>query len=387
MTPQNKKPVAATILCISMFQMGMVALAPVIASISTAFPNASQLSAQLAATFLNLVLVIVALFSGAISRAIGRRSMCVAGLGLFVLAAVCGTFLSRSLFAVYLWSAFLGAGTGLFVPCVSSMLLDYFSDEERPRIAGLQTSAVNLGGVALSLLAGILASGRWSRAYLSFLLALPVLCMCLRWLPKEGRAGGDDRPAPRARIPAIVWSYAAQTTLFAIIYFAFSTNVSLLLEERSLASSSLSGLATAAFMLGGCAFGFLFNPVMKRLKKRTAIGAFVLLAASYLVIYFFDGLFPLLLGAFVGGGSLSLIFPFFLVRLGGRVDPSVTVLSTSLILSVGPNLGSFLSPVVLTGLAGLTGADSVAFRFLAAALLALLLAAVLLLLSLRRGDD
>lgn len=81
----------------------------------------------------------------------------------------------------------------------------------------------------------------------------------------------------------------------------------------------------------------------------------------------------------MGGGSLSLIFPYFLVTIANRVDPSISVISSSLIVSVGPNLGSFLSPMILTNLSTPLFGSSVAHRFLLSAILSLLLAAVLLI--------
>ena len=82
----QKKMLVLTMLCISLFQMGMVGLAPVVSAVVDAFPGTSALAAQMATTFLNLVLVGVALLSGTISRHFGRRKMCAGGMLLFALA-------------------------------------------------------------------------------------------------------------------------------------------------------------------------------------------------------------------------------------------------------------------------------------------------------------
>lgn len=378
---KQKNMLIVTMLCVSMFQMGMVGLAPVVSAVVDAFPGTSALAAQMSTTFLNLVLVIVALCSGVISRRIGRRMMCAAGMLLFALAGICGAFLTVGLWAMFLWSALLGTGTGLFVPAVSSMMIDYLDDEERSAVAGLQTAFVNLGGMALSFLAGLLAGTVWSNAYLVFLAAVPVFFLCLRFLPPERavlQAATDRRDT--AKLPGPVWVATVQTFLFAVLYFAFSTNISLLLVERGVTDTAMSGLATAVFMLGGCLFGFLFTRLMDLCREQTACLAFVLLAASYLVIYCLDGIAPLLAAAFVGGGSLSVIFPFFLVTIAGQVDSTSSVMASSLILSVGPNLGSFVSPMILTNLSQFLFGLSVAKRFLLAAGFALILAVALFIL-------
>lgn len=384
---QSKKPLIITMLLVSLFQMGMVALAPVVASITTAFPGTSQTVAQLAMTFLCLVLVVFALFSGAIAQRFGRRFMCAAGMMLCTVAGICGTFFTVGLWAVYLWSVFLGAGTSLFVPAVSSMMIDYLNDDERNRVAGLQTAFVNLGGMLLSFFSGILATQRWCNAYLVFLAAAPVLVLSLKCIPAEQKHPKASAGAPtqqKQKIPAVVWLAALQTFLFAILYFAFSTNVSLLISERALGGTSLSGTATSVFMLGGCLFGFIFNKVMHACKGATPSVAFLLVAASYLLIYFTDSVGALMVGAFIGGGSLSLIFPYFLIAIAGKVDASVSVISSSLILSVGPNFGSFVSPMILTNISNALFGPVVAARFLLAAIAAIVMAVLLFLLQLRK---
>ncbi len=64
---------------------------------------------------------------------------------------------------------------------------------------------------------------------------------------------------------------------------------------------------------------------------------------GYVIIVGCRGMAAVCLGAMIAGGSLSFIFPYFVVHMGGHIPPESLVLSTSLIISVGPNLGSFVS--------------------------------------------
>ena len=378
----KKRPFVITLICVSLFQMGMVALAPVVSSVTQAFPGTTALMAQTATTFLNLVLVLTALASGYISRRIGRRAMCAMGMVLFVLAGLCGTFFTTALWCVFLWSAFLGAGTGLFVPAVSSMMIDCLDDSERGSVAGLQTAAVNLGGMLLSFSSGLLAAVQWRMAYLVFVAAAPVILLTLKFLPGRSPAlQSAETNGRKSRIPRSVWLASLQTLVFAVFYFAFSTNISMLLMERGMTNTTISGAVTAVFMLGGCLFGVILTIVLKLVGNKTPAFAFFLLALSYMTLFLSDGMIPLFLAAFVGGGSLSLIFPYFIVTIADRVDPSVSVISSSLIVSAAPNFGSFLSPVILTNLSSVLFGDSVAHRFLLAALLSLVLAAALFLIN------
>ena len=93
-----------------------------------------------------------------------------------------------------------------------------------------------------------------------------------------------------------------------------------------------------------------------------------------------------MLAAMVGGGSLSLIFPYYVVTIADRVDPAVSVLSASLIVCIGPNFGSFISPMIITNLAGLIG-GAVTDRFLLAGALAVAGGVILLVRARQAGKS
>lgn len=372
----NKKKLSVTILVLSLYQMGMVGISPIVQKLTAAFPDASELAAQLASTFPSLMMVAGALLAGEASLRLGRRKTALLGTGLVACAGAGGTLLCASLALVFVWAGLLGLGVGLFVPAANSMLVDRFAPEERGRITGLQSTFVNVGGVLLSLFAGLLAGVRWNLAFLVYLGALSGLVLGFRYLPKEPKT---PRPAgeKRAPLPAYALLGTAQTFLFAVVYFCFNTNAALLLAQRGLSSSALAGVATACFMAGGAVCGLLFQRVNRAAGAHMPSLALVLVAAGYVIIVGCRGMAAVCLGAMIAGGSLSFIFPYFVVHMGEHIPPESLVLSTSLIISVGPNLGSFVSPLILTNLAAYLGHDDVEFRLILAAAFALLLAAVL----------
>ena len=357
----KKKLIVLTICCVSMFQMGMVALSPIVASVTEAFPGTSQVAAQSAATFLNLIMTFTSLCSGKVAKVISRKAMVLCGMGLVMASGFLGAFLTAALWHVYLWSGLIGLGTGLFVPAVSSMMVDCISDEQRDSVAGLQTASVNLGGMLLSLFAGILAATTWTNAYLVFGAALIPLLLSAKSLSRENR---ETEPAQRsAKLPYAVWIYTISTLIFGILYFTFTTNISLLMAERGGVDTTLSGTATAVFMLGGCLLGFLFKSIVRGFGDKTAAFAFCMVAVSHGLIFLVDHAVVLMVAAFVGGGSLSVLFPFFLLKLAEKVSPEQSVTATSMVLCVGPNFGSFLSPFIITNLAGIFGITTIAGRF------------------------
>ncbi|MCD8144292.1 MAG: MFS transporter [Oscillospiraceae bacterium] len=381
---KSKKMLAAVIIYMSLYQMAMVGLSPVINDVSSAFPNASALAAQMASTFPALMMVVAALFTGGVTQAIGRKKTMLVGGILVLVAGVGGEFLSLSLPLLFVWAGLLGLGVGLFVPVVNSLMVDGFDASERSRVAGKQTMAVNLGGVALSLLSGILAAIRWNNAFLVFWGIIGGIVLCVVCLPNnktQQTQPQESKAKPAAeqgkkRITPYVWTCAAITFLFAVSYFAFSTNAALLLAERGISSTTISGLSVACFMLGGAISGMFFDMMERKMNKQMPTVAFLMMAVSYLTIYLVDNLVVLCIAAAIGGASLTLVFPHFVISLGGYTTPETLVLATSLVISVGPNLGSFVSPLILTNLAALFG-DTVSLRFLLASILAIIMVIIL----------
>ena len=384
-------PLTAAILSVSFFQMAMVALAPVISAMSQAFPDASPLTLQIATTFLNLVQVAFSLLSGRIARAIGRRYMAALGMLLYAIVGALGRFCSVGLWAVFLWSGLLGAGTGMFVPAMSSLILICYDPQTQKSVMSLQTSTVNLGGVILSLISGFLAASYWSNAYFCFLLAIPSLILCLRYMPDRMHERELDGSAETGeatsggKLPLRVWIAALTTFVFGIVYFTFSTNVSFLLEEKGFDPTAMAGLATAAFMLGGVGCGLMFKSFSALFKAWTPAAAFILLAIGYAALSTTHSVPLLFICSFIGGGSLSFIFPYLLLTAGGSVDPALSVMASSMIIAVGPNLGSFVSPMIVTNLSAVLLGDTAGKRFLLAAIIAGISAVVLTASNLRKG--
>ena len=386
---KKQLPLTVAILSVAFFQMSMVALAPIVSAITHTFPGVSALAVQLATTFLNLVLVITAVFAGPISARLGRRTMTVVGMVLYVLVGIMGRFCSVGLWAVYLWSGLLGLGTGLFVPAISSLMLICYSPEEQQAVSGVESAAVNFGGMVLSILSGALAAGFWSNAYLCFVFAVIPMVLSLLFMPDRSREKNLQPPSaekgdvPKG-LPKEVWLGALQTFIFGILYFTFSTNISFLLGEKGYDATSLAGLVTGAFMLGGVVCGLLFKWFAGVFRRFTPTAAYLLLAISYFALTFSHNTAAILLCSFVGGGSLSFIFPYLLITAGGTASAEANVAASSMIVCVAPNFGSFLSPVILTNLTNIFSnwADS---RFLLAAVLAFVGAGVLALCQLRKS--
>jgi len=346
-----------------MFQMSLVGVAPVLASLKAAFPGTSDLTVQMTNTVISLLMIAAALLSSTMRRAINRRMIAALGLILLVVAAVCGYFLSLSLALVFLWAAIIGVGTGMFVPVAASLIVDYYDETENAKVAGQQAAGLSLGGTMLCVLAGLLASVIWNASYLVFFTAIPAIILTLRFVPSEARLP-RKAAVQRTRIPKAVWICTLFSTLFGVTYFAFSTNISLYLAESGREAAVLSGVITGVFLFGGAISGVLLTRIIRLFGTWTPVFSLSLLLICHVIMYFSTALPVYFVGAILGGASLTIMFPFLLLTISKHVDESNSLMSSSMLITMGPNIGAFLSPVIITGLSAvITGTDAVRPRF------------------------
>ena len=104
-----------------------------------------------------------------------------AGIILFVIAGSAGLYLP-DLPTIFVSRIALGIAVALIMTAQTALIGDYFADEARNALTGLQISARNFGGLVFILLAGLVAavSPRWAfGVYGLALLLLPIAWMVI----------------------------------------------------------------------------------------------------------------------------------------------------------------------------------------------------------------
>jgi MFS family permease len=259
--------------------------------------------------------------------------------------------------------------------------MDCFTAEEQTEVAGRQNIFVNLGGIVLSLLGGYLSAWNWRGTFLGFLLGVPILILAFRYLPKttpvaDQRRCTTDATHFRDRIPPLVpMVYIMMVMLFIVVYMTFSTNFSLLLTDRFGADTTawFSGLGSGLFMFSGMCAGFLFSKLTKVFHNGILVLACLVLCAGFVVLSLANNLALVVVGIFLSGASFSLIIPQTVVIVSARVNQAQSLVASSLLMGVSPNIGGILSPLVFTKLSILMGHNDITFRFQFAAVAAVAL--------------
>ena len=370
----NSKKIRICILAGSLFFMCYVAMAAAIADIAAFFPSYSVQVIQTGVTAINLVGVFGALASGWLSFRYSKKLLIVIGLALVSAGGAGGFFFHSSLTLFYAWSFVIGAGLGMFQPLVASLLADYFEGKERNQLAGVQTSFVSGGGVAMAFIGGVLAAVMWHFSYLAFLIAIPILVICVINLPTKNRYSAEK--GAKVKMPRCVYYYFVTVFLFMMVYNTFPSNIALYLSEKGFGTASLAGVINAVFMFGGVFMGLVFSRFSLRIGEYLFGISYAALVLSFVLLCVGQHVVLVFIAAFVGGMSVSMTMPQAMFSVSMKIPPAASAAVFSLMATISPCLGTFVSPTVIAFFSGaVSGAGDSISRFTAGIVLGAVFAA------------
>ena len=270
MSPEKRRFFIASMV-ISMLQMAMFAPTPGIQKISTEkFTDRSLADIQAAMMLPSIVALVTSIVSSFLiaRRILSKKACVVIGIGLIGLTGVVVFFLHDSFWQLQLFSVLIGAGMGFLVAPLSSIMFDYFDEDERRLSMGVQSAFINGGAIILSVGGGLLAQAVWYGGYMMMLLAVPLVFVALKYVPRDRAADPAPAGAPKRKwnIPAAVLFYGVAAMLNALINNVNGTNISTHLDNARLGNAATAGVATAVQMAGGVVMGLFFNRISAKLR-------------------------------------------------------------------------------------------------------------------------
>ncbi len=379
---------------IALFQMPSLAVSPSMSGILENFPGHKLKTVQTLLQMPNLISPFVALFTAFVSGLLKERSSkkrnIVLGLSLLFLTSIGVLLVHSEFWNLYIWGAVLGVSLGLFLPSTTSMMVDLFDDKERRVISGQQTSFINGGGIMMSILGGLMATTAWFGGYLVFFLSLPVILLCLKYLPDRkklhaaARYEKDTDQQKTGKFNVNILYYAAIIFLFMMTYSVLMSNMSVYIQdELRIGDSATTGLISALSMGGGTLCGLFFGKISSKLKDFILPFAFFILFIGFLINSFAQNLIIVIIGSVLLGSTMSMVMPQCVFAISLYVNERTSTLATSIAMSVAPSLGGFLSPSVYTTITQMIK-DTISFRYLFTGLVSLGLSVIFLLLTLLR---
>lgn len=375
-TKTNMKMLKLTILVIAMFQMPTLAISPAISKIMSQFGR-ELATVQTALQIPNLVSPFAAILASIIvAKAKGKlpkKYVIIFGLGCIVVAATGIVLFSNQFWTLYLWGALIGISIGLFIPTTASLMMDSFDEDAVRVISGQQTSFINIGGIIMSILGGLLADMIWFGGYLTFYFGVPIIILCIIYLPTKARiqeaaAVEASSGAPAEDKSKFNWNVAFYG--FCIFFFMMCSNVSgpnlsvYVIDQLKIGTSSTTGYISAVQMLGGACSGMLFSKLSSKLRDYMIPMAFLTLCIGFTVLGTASSLVMIFIGAFLTGSAMSMCMPQCMFSISLYVDEHSSTFANAISSSIAPSLGGFLSPVIFTPLTTALFGEAVSSRYL-----------------------
>lgn len=353
-------------------------IAPAVASIAAAFPDATALQINVLTSLHAGMVVPFSFVSGYLVRKYPKKFILIISLILYLIAGLGGA-LSPNIWFMLATRALLGIAVGLMIPISLTLITDNYHGEERTQTLGLQSAATNLGGIIAILVSGTLAMYGWQYSFMAYGMAALILLLVVFFLPTTKpepyvEDSANNRFEPR------VFLLAIYMILTFVVFFGIPSNMALFLKELDVTNTVLNGIIIAICSVGGF-FGGLSLAYFRRKFKAFFVPLQVtFMAIGFSLIVFYDqSLYAMGLGVLILGFGYGSTVPVIFDSASKITTGNSAAMATAVLVS-SIYLGQFISPLLLGSVSRWFGDGSVHFSYLMMAL-ALIFVAVMLMIN------
>ena len=347
----NMRGLLWAILSISLLTvMAGAAMAPALGAIMAHFAQCSPMTVQLIVSLPALFIILTTFLFRPLCRLMRTRTLALVGLVLYILAGA-GAYLIDNIEWLLVLRALLGVSVGMIMPLSTGLLSYYFPPEEQSRLMGLSAAMNQMGGVVATLLAGLLATVSWRCAFLVYLAGLIAVLLVAIMLPNERLASKGSR----LEVRTLLRFHPSVTAMLFImlLFFVYPTNFALTASEAGVRPMAVTvimvGLDVVAFFVG-----LMFGWLMRNMRRQMKYAAPLFFLFGYAALAWMGGVAGMLVGSALIGLANGAGVPYVntIASIKGGRDAAVTVMP---LISAALYLGQFLSPLIVTPIAGACG--------------------------------
>ncbi|MCB8814950.1 MFS transporter [Desulfosporosinus shakirovi] len=341
----NEKRQSLVLLAIFSFgfiAMGVGTITPAIASIGGAFPNISFSTLLLVSTIPALVSIPVSIIGGSVAgKSVKYRTLVLFASLVFSIAGAIPYFL-HDFTHILLARGFFGLGLGLIMPLNSALMFNLVPPDKQASVMGTNSVVMNIGGIVLQLLGGVLASVDWNYSFLAHALGIITFFIVLIYLPEPQKAEMPlGTEAVKLKMPTSVIGWSIVFGIITILDYPSLTNMSSVLLTIK-ANAAVAGVVLMFMTVGGMAAGAVFGKVFQRLGRQTLNLGLVFFIVSQIIFSFSQSVTLFIIGEVCLGIGLTFSMSSIYMLAGSSIHPSQTPMAMSIIVS-GMSLGGFLS--------------------------------------------
>lgn len=360
--------------------MAGAVVAPSLPQISTVFAEVKYIEIW-SRLIITLPALLIALFSpifGSLSDKLGRKSLLLFSIGLYVIGGTSGYFLNN-IYLILAGRAILGIAVGGIMTIATALIGDYFKGEERNGFVGLQGAFMGLGGVFFITLAGWFADIHWQVPFLIYLFAIPAFFLGLFYLYepsiekkieiKESKIVDYDKKQ--------AWLVYALVFIGVVFFYMIPVQIPFILKKIKGISNSQIGYAISISSFSGAMIAINYKRIKRKFPfKRIFQFAFLFMATGYTMVYFSESYLAVFFAMLIAGIGTGFLMPsgnLWIMQIAPEQIRGKLVGNTSRSIF----LGMFLSPILIQPLIA-------QFNVSGAFMIAAILQGVLILLLLKK---
>ena len=350
-TQKHHGMLAPTILSISLLTvMAGAAMAPALWAVKAHFADRSDLLVQFIVSLPALFIIITNLYFTRLCKLFKTKTLAVIGLAMYVLCGA-GAFFIDDIAAILVLRALLGVSVGMIMPLSTGLLSYYFPPEEQSRLMGLCAAMNQAGGVIATLIAGVLAKVGWNYAFLVYLMGLAVLVLVLAFLPNEHLEAPAGSQSFLSNIRRFYPSVLGMLLLM-VCFFVFPSNFSAICVRTTKLDPVAITIIMVALDVVAALVGLVFGGMMKTFRMSIKYFAPFFFLLGYLCFGLSQTLPALLAGCLFIGIANGVGVPYLntIASIKAGREAATTVMP---LLSASLYAGQFLSPLLVTPLAGI----------------------------------
>lgn len=334
----------ATILSSTLLLTGVGLGSVFLPSLKASYPGISDVMLKSFVSLPNATQLLALVLVGLLTSKFGKKNLLMFGSLLFVASGIVPIFAS-GFTLILIARLFLGFSVGLVQPIGTSLLADYYTDQERNKLMGFQSAFSGLANTLMTFIVGLFIQTSWRTGFSVYLIGLLIFFLTWIYLPKDQKTPAPaDMPAKAGKTKLslnVIWWMLAMF-LFNMAYSSGILEFSLTVVETHSGTATDAANVTAAVAIISLVAGLLFGKYMQLTKKYAGILAIVLMGIGNFILGLGDGM-----GAFIAGDCMvALAFGLFMPYVMSAVNRNSTKENsaglTGLALSAG-SVANFVS--------------------------------------------
>ncbi|QOX65207.1 MFS transporter [Anoxybacterium hadale] len=340
---KSNKTLKLAILSISFLLMLRLTISPALAEIGKAFPEVNQGTLMNMVILASVMAIPFGFISGILANFMKKKTILYIGFIFYIIGGL-GPMFAPTFNMVLFFRALLGVGTGLFLPFAAGLIADFFQGEEREKMIGYQSTAVALGNIITSILAGVLATINWRLSFLIYAFAVITLILVASKMPEPLKI--EKQKEQGGMVNRKMMFVCGAIFIYAIIYYAFFGYLAFVVDSKGLGNAASTGLATMVMTAVSMIAGIFYAQFVRRLGKAALPFILVVNVVGYYLLSIAGSFSMIVISAVFIGLGFGLLMPYGTSKVTKAAPPAAAVFANGLYMTA-VNLGTAVSPTIL----------------------------------------